>query len=195
MSSKEGDNSFSCILTVGNSPIDIERINKWRNILYDLKLIGEYVDRINFGSMSERNYDGFIMPCSKTGGIEKLTKENYVTVTEWNFFKKRVTCIGKAKVPYESLTHAAFYEICPEINSVIYINKLNLWNKLLNKVPTTSKKIKLGTPKMIPELLRLFEKTNVREKKIVVIGGNSERIIFFGKSPSEAGTVLLNYLT
>ena len=68
-----------------------------------------------------------------------------------------------------------------------------MWEKLLNIVPTTPENIEFGTPEMAWEISRLFKKTDVKKKKIIVMGGHKEGIISFGKSLDEAGNILLKY--
>ena len=81
------------------------------------------------------------------------------------------------------------------IQAIIHIHNLELWNQLMDKVPTTKKEVPYGTPEMAKEVFRLFQETNVKEEKIIVMAGHDEGIIAFGKDLDEAGSVLLNFLT
>jgi L-ribulose-5-phosphate 4-epimerase len=190
---KEGYIKFQCTRINSNLVTDINEINKWRNKLYYLNLIGMYKNGIGFGNISVRNKNGFIITGSKTGGIEKLTKEHYTRVIGYNFGKNNLVCIGKIDASSESLTHAAIYQSDLNINAVIHIHNLRLWNNLKNKIPTTSEQVEYGTPEMAEEISRLYKETDVKKKKILVMGGHKEGIISFGKSLNEAGNVLLNY--
>ena len=69
-----------------------------------------------------------------------------------------------------------------------------LWERLINKIPTTSPEAEYGTPEIARDIIRLFKETDVKEKKILVMGGHKEGIISFGKDLDEAGNVLLSYL-
>ena len=172
------------------------KLNTWRDILYELNLIGATPDGIGFGNISLRTkpLTRFIITGSATGNLEKLNAEHYAEVTDYSIPKNRVSCSGLFKASSESLTHAVIYEFRPEVNGIIHIHNLDFWKKLRSKVPTTSEKVEYGTPEMAIEVIRLFKETNVSEKKIIVMGGHKEGIITFGKDLDEAGKYLLAYI-
>ncbi len=173
---------------------DIDKLNEWRERFRSLKLIGSYENGIGYGNISIRKYEGFIISGTKTGGIERLTERDYTKVIDWNFDENHLTCIGKIDASSESLTHAAIYESDLEINAVIHIHNLEMWNRLKNKIPTTNEEVEYGTPEMAWEIFRLFRESEVEEKKILVMGGHKEGIISFGKDLDEAGKILLDYI-
>jgi len=174
---------------------DISELDKWRTKLYSLRLIGMYKNGIGFGNISLRKDKDFIITGSKTGGIEKLTEKHYTRVVDWDFNKNYLSSIGQIEASSESLTHAAIYEASSKINAVIHVHNLKSWKKLKNTIPTTSEKVEYGTPEMAREILRLFSKTDVKEKKILIMGGHKEGIISFGNNLDEAGNILLRYLS
>lgn len=183
---------------VGNEPLsdeEIKEINGWRERLYKLGLIGAYDNGIGFGNISVRvgNSDKFIITGSATGGIESLNKLHYTKVVSYDFRKNSLLYNGPIEASSESMTHAAVYESDPRINAVIHVHNLGLWTKLLDKVPTTSKVVTYGTPEMANEVVRLFRETDVKEKKILAMGGHEEGVISFGAGLEEAGRVLLSY--
>jgi len=183
---------------VGNEPLsdeEIKEINGWRERLYKLGLIGAYDNGIGFGNISVRvgNSDKFIITGSATGGIEGLDKRHYTKVVSYDFGKNSLLYNGPIEASSESMTHAAVYESDPRINAVIHVHNLGLWTKLLDKVPTTSKVVTYGTPEMANEVVRLFRETDVKEKKILAMGGHEEGVISFGAGLEEAGRVLLSY--
>ena len=98
------------------------------------------------------------------------------------------------KASSESLTHALIYECSAAANAVIHIHNLNLWNRLIHHVPTSSKNISYGTPGMANEVKRLFDETTLSKEKIIVMGGHREGIISFGKNLEEAGSILIDKL-
>lgn len=189
----EGSVKFRCKRINSELSINISKINSWRNKFYSLELIGEYENGIGYGNISITDGGGFIITGTRTGGIEKLTEEHYTKVVHWDFMKNSLTCIGKIKASSESLTHAAIYESDVSINAVIHVHNRNLWKTLMNNIPTTSGIVKYGTPEMAYEIRRLFNETDVKEKKILVMGGHKEGIISFGRSLDEAGKTLLDY--
>jgi L-ribulose-5-phosphate 4-epimerase len=172
---------------------NIERLNEWREKFRSLELIGMR-DGIGYGNISIRKYEGFVISGTKTGGIEKLTEANYTKVLTWDYNKNWLACVGKTDASSESLSHAAVYDSDKNANAVIHIHSLKLWESLINKIPTTSPEAEYGTPEMAREIFRLFGGTDVKEKKILIMGGHREGIISFGKDLDEAGNVLLNYL-
>jgi L-ribulose-5-phosphate 4-epimerase len=172
---------------------DIEKLNEWREKLRSLELIGMR-DGIGYGNISIRKYDGFVISGTKTGGIEKLTEANYTKVLVWDYDKNWLACVGKIDASSESLSHAAVYQSDKNANAVIHIHSLKLWESLINKIPTTSPEAEYGTPEIARDIIRLFKETDVKEKKILVMGGHREGIISFGKDLDEAGNVLLRYL-
>jgi len=189
---KDGYLKFNCNLIYRESPKYIEELKFWRNKFHCLNLIGEY-KKIGFGNISLRNENGFIITGSRTGGIEKLFEDKYVKVTEWDFEKNNLTCVGKIPASSESLTHAAIYDADKKINGIIHIHNFNLWKRLINKIPTTSSKAQYGTFEMVQEIFRLYSETDVIEKKILAMAGHKDGIISFGESVTEAAEILLKY--
>jgi len=190
---KEGYIKFNCEWVKQELNEDISEINKWREKLYKLNLIGVYESGVGFGNISIRKDNNFIITGSKTGGIENLTNNHFTKVTNWNFNKNKLTCCGPIEASSESLTHAAIYISNLNTNAVIHVHNSNLWEKLMYKVPTTNEKVEFGTPEMAYEIMKLFIEKNTINKKIIVMGGHKEGIISFGKNLEEAGNVLLNY--
>jgi L-ribulose-5-phosphate 4-epimerase len=174
---------------------DISKLNEWRNKFYKLKLIGMYENGIGYGNISSREEKGFIISGTKTGGIEYLTKKHYTKVIDWSFSNNFLTSVGPIAASSESLTHAAVYEASPETKAVIHIHSLEFWERLKDKIPTTDEKVEYGTPEMAEEILKLFQKTDIKEKKILVMAGHKEGIISFGNNLDEAGNILLRYLS
>jgi ribulose-5-phosphate 4-epimerase/fuculose-1-phosphate aldolase len=91
----------------------------------------------------------------------------------------------------ESLTHAAIYESDATAGAVIHCHDSTLWTAVLNEAPTTSKAAEYGTPDMAHEIMRLFTRTNVRSRKIIVLAGHEGGLVTFGKDLEEAFAVLM----
>ncbi len=173
---------------------EIEEINRCRDELYSLGLIGAYDNGIGFGNISiRRRNNEFIVSGSATGNIRSLDENHYTTVTSFNIEKNKVVCKGPIKASSESLTHAMVYLLNAEINAIIHVHDVQLWNSLKGKVPTTSEDVSYGTPQMAQEIQRLYEQSDLKTKKMVVMAGHKEGIITFGKSLNEAKEVLLKY--
>ena len=191
----EGYIKFNCHWIPSNDiPLDkFAQLNVWREIMYKKGLIGVYPDGISFGNISLRcNPKSFLISGTATGRLATLSESHYSLVTDYDVNTNSVTCVGPLKASSESLTHALIYECSSEVNAIIHVHNLNLWNKLIHHVPTTGENIPYGTPEMANEIKRLFDKTEFSKEKIIVMGGHREGIISFGKDFEEAGSILLN---
>lgn len=173
----------------------IKELNKWRDILYQMKLIGVYSNGIGFGNISQRfnNSSHFIISGSGTGKFESLTPEHYSLVTNIDIDHNKLICTGPVIASSESMSHGVIYEECSDLRGVIHVHHKELWQKLIDKVPTTSETAEYGTPEMAYEIQRLFRETDLMEKKILVMKGHEEGIFTFGESLEEAGKIIQEY--
>ncbi len=170
-------------------------LNLWREKMFALGFIGVYEDGIGYGNMSIRfRGNQFIITGSATGKLKHLTSRHFTKVTSYDLEKNSLTAAGPILASSESLTHAVIYEHDKNVNAVIHIHNMGLWKKLMNKMPTTNKNIEYGTPAMAKEIIRLFDETNLRTQKILVMSGHEEGVIAFGKNLNEAGNVLFKAL-
>ena len=175
---------------------DITELNFWRDRLYKLGLIGEYDNGIGFGNLSVRlsKSQQLIISGTQTGEIPHLTAQHYTKVTDFDWHKNYVVCKGEIKASSETLTHAAIYVAEPTVNAVVHVHHLELWRKLLNKVPTTDPNCAYGTPEMAAEIIKICQHSD-GQPKIIVMSGHSEGILTYGKDLSEASELLLDYFT
>ena len=171
-------------------------MNRWRDRLYRLGMIGAYENGIGFGNLSirETGSERFIITGSGTGRFKSLNEEHYTRVTDFDFESNALTCKGPVKASSESLTHAAVYVSDPTIQAVIHIHHLEMWRRLLDTMPTTSRHAAYGSPEVVDEVMDLFRNGDVKEKKLLVMGGHEEGLIAFGEDLEEAGTVLIRAL-
>jgi L-ribulose-5-phosphate 4-epimerase len=169
-----------------------DELNKYRRKLLDLGIIGVNAKGIGFGNISVR--DGttspFYITGSATGGISELTPADYAKVVGYDFARNWLRCEGSRVASSESLTHAAVYESDPTACAVIHGHDLKLWAALLDKTPSTPKGIEYGTPEMAYAVRRLFKSTDVKMKKIFVMGGHDGGLVTFGRDLQEAFGVL-----
>lgn len=186
----EGYIKYNCEWNNSKVEIDDEiyfELEKQRAKLYNLGLIGVYQDGIGFGNISVRIKDNnFLITGSATGEFTTLEKEHYSLVNNYDIIGNSLSCSGIIKASAESLTHAAIYEAVSEVGSVVHVHSLNLWEKLLNKYPSTPEKIEYGTPQMAIEVGILANKIKDNELKIIVMGGHKEGIISFGNNIEDA---------
>jgi L-ribulose-5-phosphate 4-epimerase len=193
-SSSDGYTKFDCEWIQVDFNEDISLLNIWRNRLYSMNLIGAYPDGIGYGNISIRTPDNnFIISGTKTGNIPFLTKDSYSKVVGFDIDKNYLRCLGRNQASSESMTHATIYSIDNRINAVIHVHNPELWSRLLNKVPTTSKDAAYGTPEIAKEMIRLFNEENAGKKGIIVTEGHKEGVFTFGKDLDTAGSILIDY--
>src|SRR3989344_6872700 len=191
----EGYIKFNCEW-IKDKPIRINKlveINKWRDKLYKLGLIGAYDNGIGFGNISIRfKKNTFIITGSATGNLHVMNENHYVLVNKYDLLKNSLNCKGPIKASSESFSHAVIYECSSDTNAVIHIHNLGMWENLIGKVHTTKNDVPYGTPEMANEIKRLLKEFNVNDEKLIVMGGHKEGILSFGKTLDEAGEILLN---
>jgi L-ribulose-5-phosphate 4-epimerase len=191
---EKGIIKFACNWTKSKPLHDeqIKELNKWRNILYQLRLVGADSNNVGYGNLSIR-FDNktFIITGTATGKIKTLQSKHYTLVTNYNFEDNSLKCTGPVQASSESLTHAAIYEVCNQIKAVIHFHSKELWKKYINKFPTTAPEIEYGTIQMVNEIYRLSGKKGFFKEGIVVMAGHESGIITFGKDIDEAGNYVL----
>jgi ribulose-5-phosphate 4-epimerase/fuculose-1-phosphate aldolase len=196
---EEGYTKYNCEWIL-DSPLPenrLEKLNFWREKLFQRGLIGQYENGIGFGNLSlrEQNSGQFIISGTQTGGIPRLNSQHYTTVIAYDWEQNTLTCRGPIQASSEALTHAAIYEANPAIQGVIHVHHLQLWQSLMGKVPTTAPEIEYGTPAMAREIIRLCREENRLQAQILVMGGHFEGIIAFGNSLDAGGDLLWQYLS
>ena len=186
---------FSCerVATEITSFGGLAELNAYRSKLLDLRLIGVAPNGIGFGNLSVREgaTDNFYITGSATGGRHELTLADCAKVVARDFERNRIQYEGSALPSSESLTHAAIYESDATAGAVIHRHDFKLWTAVLNEAPTTSKAAEYGTPDMAHEIMRLFTRTDVRSRKIIVMAGHEGGLVTFGKDLEEAFAVLM----
>jgi L-ribulose-5-phosphate 4-epimerase len=176
------------------TPFDgLAELNAYRRKLLQLRLIGVDSNGVGFGNLSMR--DGatrnFYITGSATGGLPELTLANCARVVAYDFKRNWLRCAGAAVASSESLTHAAVYESDTRAGAVIHCHDSKLWTALVNQAPTSSKAVEYGTPEMAYEVLRLFNLSDVKSRKILVMAGHEGGIVAFGRDLEEAFAVLM----
>jgi L-ribulose-5-phosphate 4-epimerase len=192
--SETGSVKFKC----EQVPIEISRfagfaeLNKYRRKLLDLGMIGVDANGIGFGNLSIRNGAPaqFYITGSATAGIPELTPADCAKVVAYDFERNWLQCEGSTVASSESLTHAAVYESDPTARAVIHCHDMKLWAALLDRAPTTPKRVEYGTPEMAYAVRRLFEATDVEKRKIFVMAAHDGGLVAFGKDLQEAFGIL-----
>jgi L-ribulose-5-phosphate 4-epimerase len=171
----------------------IEKLNDWRQKLYNVNLLGVYPDGIGFGNVSQRSEGNrFYISGSKTGSYEFLNESHYAEVIDFDLKKNWVKCVGGTIASSESMSHAVIYQQYAHVNAVFHVHNLELWEKLLWEIPTTPESAPYGSPEMANEILQLFKTTDVLQTKLFAMAGHQEGLFTFGETLEEVGNILLD---
>ena len=173
----------------------VKALNSWRDIMRTLEMLGATEDGIGFGNLSARFRDTnqFYITGTATGKHQKLGREHFCLVTDYNFRENRLSCTGPVRASAESMTHAAIYEADREVGAVFHIHHQTLWKSMLNKVPTTPDNAEYGSPEMALALLDMVKQKKTRKQRIAVMHGHENGIMIWGRSPDDAGEYMLSY--
>ncbi len=168
--------------------ITIGKINNLRTKLHQQKLIGVYLDGIGFGNISYRlEGDSFLITGSATGKDEKIDASCYSIVDDYDIEKNWLHCIGPVRASSESLSHGALYQANKEINSVIHIHDLTLWEWMMSQegYAKTPVDAAFGTPEMAHSIQEIARKGKV-PFGVMVMGGHKEGVIAYGVTPQDS---------
>lgn len=206
---EEGVSKFDLLFTAappGVLPTRLRELNAWRNILWQLGLIGQDPQRYGgygFGNVSQRIApDGtpaqqrvFVISGSQTGALANLDATHYATVREHAVAANRIIADGPIRPSSESLTHGMIYDLDDRIRTILHVHSPAIWEHAVRLgIPATDRKVPYGTPEMAQETGRLFAESGMRQKGIFSMGGHEDGIIAFGTSAKEAGCILLETL-
>jgi hypothetical protein len=195
----EGIVKFNCHWTQAGPVITDEPfaiLNYWREVLFNMDLIGAYENGVGKGNMSIRDGQSrkFFITGSATGEIPELEPSHYVRVEGCNYQENAVKCTGPLKASSESLTHAAIYEADQGTNAIVHVHCHDIWKKQKGLVPTTHDTYEYGSQELALDIFRLFRETDIIEKRILIMGGDPDGIITFGNDMDEAINILMSYL-
>jgi len=186
----EGYTKYQCDWRRGPPLPDqtIAELNACRNQLFDAGLVGYYPQHgVGFGNLSIRGPErGFIISGTQTGHIERTDARHWSRVIACDIDTNLVTCEGPVQASSEALTHAAIYELDPEIRAIAHVHSAELWHRLIDRIPTTSRDVPYGTPEMAREFGRLYRDTDLAKSRVAVMGGHDEGLVGFGRDIGEA---------
>ncbi len=178
-------------------PIDpavADQLETWRRPLYEAGLIGHYDDLgIGFGNLSVRRDEStFYISGTQTGQLATTDGRHYALVTAYDIDRNSVDCKGPVQASSESLTHAAIYELDPDIGAVVHVHSANLWHKLKNSLPATDENVAYGTPDMAREFARLYADTPLADVGLAVMTGHEEGLVSIGADLEQAALRILD---
>jgi len=195
------------------SPLEFRRYGElackliaWREIMALTGLVGQDPARYEgagYGNVSARlgppnaglGRRSFLITGTQTSGKRCLGLEDFAVVERYDYRHNRVRSRGCLQPSSESMTHGAVYDLGPQIRCVLHAHCPVLWRQARElRLPTTNPKVPYGTPEMAGEVQRLYRETVLPERSILAMGGHEDGIVVFGRSPEEAGEVLLRWL-
>ena len=190
----EGVTKYHCELEDGDPPVlaAIADLMACRDRLFAQALIGVYPDGIGYGNISTRigSSNRFFITGTQTGHKPALTVADFCEVVDYDIQANRVRCRGKIAASSESMTHAAVYELNPAIGAVIHVHSRDLWQKSMQRLPTTAASVAYGTPAMAAEMRRLYETSELPRLRVLIMAGHEEGLITFGATLADAEQVL-----
>ena len=178
----------------------------WRSIFAALSLVGQRADRYDgagYGNVSGRvgPFPGcrgarpFLVSGSQTGGLACVTLSDFVLVSRYSAERNHVISEGLLLPSSESMTHGALYDLGPQIRFVFHVHCPLIWRSARTLgLPLSDGRVPYGTPGMAREIVRLARETPLLERRILAMGGHEDGVITFGRTPSAAGSVLLDAL-
>lgn len=171
-----------------------EKIEKTRERLFALGLIGAYDDGIGYGNISLRNRKkgAFVITATQTGEIPKLSPKYYSLVKSVDFKTFTTTAIGVSKPSSEAITHACIYDLDSKINAVIHIHNEKLWRFMLENDYLSTNDTPYGTPEMVEDVRDIYRTIEPMLNNAFVMKGHFEGIVVFGKSLKQAEKALYN---
>lgn len=182
------------------------KLAAWREIMALTGLVGQDPSRYEgagYGNVSARvgpptaglGRRSFLITGTQTSGSRCIGLEQFSIVERYDFEGNRVRSRGRVRPSSESMTHGAIYDVGPHIRCVLHAHSPPLWARRRElRLPTTAPEAAYGTPEMAREVQRLYRQTVLPERQILAMGGHLDGIVVFGRSPEEAGGVLLLWL-
>ena len=196
-----------------NRPIDYDRLHElicqlvaWREIMALTGLVGQdprRYDGAGYGNASVRvgragaalGHRSYLITGTQTSGKRCIGPEDFALVERYDPRRNWVKSHGSTEPSSESLTHGATYDLGPHIRCVLHAHTPVLWRRARElRLPTTEPHVAYGTPGMAAEVQRLYRDGVFAERRILAMGGHEDGILVFGRTPEDAGQVLLTWL-
>lgn len=165
--------------------IDITEINIARQRMYNKNFIGVNAEGLGFGNISIRlsmDIGLFLITGTQTGNKAVLTREDYSIITNYSFEEFFLESKGLTQPSSEALTHAAIYELFPNINAVIHIHNEKLWSYMIKKDYYCTSEVEYGSREMVDEVKRIYQDHSIGSGSVFAMKGHPEGIISFGKN-------------
>jgi hypothetical protein len=197
---REGIIKFELEFRRGPPPVaaHLPELDAWRLIFRRLGLLGQDPQRyagLGFGNLSRRAggslpVDAFIISGTQTGGLERLTPADYVTVLSCDPDCNQVIASGPIKPSSEALSHGVLYQADPRIAWVMHLHSPEIFaagSRL--HLPTTDPGAPYGSPQMAAEIRRLSPAAGW--PGLLIMGGHDDGILAFGTTATTTGTLVM----
>jgi len=194
-------------------PIDYDRLHElicqlvaWREIMALTGLVGQdprRYDGAGYGNASVRvgrpgaalGRRSYLITGTQTSGKRCIGPDDFAMVEQYDHRRNWLKSHGRTEPSSESLTHGATYDLGPHIRCVLHAHTPVLWRRSRElRLPTTEPHVPYGTPAMAAEVQRLYRDGVFAERRILAMGGHEDGILVFGRTPEDAGQVLLAWL-
>lgn len=178
----------------------------WRRVLRSVGLLGQEPGRYEgagYGNLSRRARSGFeppgrrsfVITGSQTSGRPTLGLADVALVESYDYRANRVSSRGATTPSSEAMTHGALYDMESRIETVFHAHSPDIWRQARAlALPTTDPEVAYGTPEMALEVRRLYRLGDLRDRRLMVMGGHEDGVLAFGRSPEDAGCVLIGWL-
>lgn len=195
-----------CALEVGRLGDTLCELIAWRELLALTGLVGQDPARYGgsgYGNVSARvgrpsegrGRRAFLTTGTQTSGKRCVGSADFAIVERYDYHLNRVWSRGPVAPSSESLTHAALYDVGPQIRCVLHAHSPVLWRRARElRLPITDPGAPYGTPEMALEVQRVYQTRGLAELRILAMGGHEDGIVVLGRSPEEAGRVLMTWL-
>ena len=174
-----------------------------RDSLWKLNLIGVYppnhrlTPNVGFGNASQRYTSNgqFFVSGTQTGDLSETSEDKYSLVLDFNVETNEIFSKGPSKPSSESMTHAAIYEIAPEVNAVVHVHYEKMW-KSYQKLGllTTPQDVAYGTPAMANAVKDVYRENPELSAPVCMLG-HTDGLIAWGKSHEEVLKIFTDALS
>ena len=175
------------------TPGVVSDLEHWRLRLRAIGGIGADPHRyggIGFGNLSRRCPAGFWITGTQTGELGSLGPERYSLVERWDIGANSVWARGPAAPSSESMSHAALYDIRPDIHWVFHVHVPELWHRAADLgLPRTPAGVEYGTPDMALAVQQIAQDAAL--PLVLSMTGHVDGILAVGKQADDCGKAVL----
>jgi len=192
--------SLSCVWMEALERNDtFTELSVWRDLCRKLQLLGQNPNLYQgyaYGNISARESSGsFLISASQTSGHEVSDATHFSRVLSAHVVENRIQSEGMLPPSSESMTHAALYQIAPDVNWVVHSHCADIWQNSggLN-LAFTEQTVPYGTPAMAAAVQQLYLEQPDKTQGIFVMKGHKDGVVSYGHTAEQAVSIMLeNY--